>query len=154
MAHLIRPFPQPVRVPPGRKIACILLLSVVGSLSGFVPGLSRDLSRLDVSSVAHAQDLLPKLSNYAEAVLQMEKIRIDALNKVRAYMGQETPKNVCRKDRLPSSVKSTCTTFYNRSADVIQQNGLSNWEFNQITEKVRSNPTYRLRLNQELEKRK
>ncbi|MGF1600496.1 MAG: DUF4168 domain-containing protein [Thermosynechococcaceae cyanobacterium] len=151
MAHFVRPFPR--ILPVRHRLLFVLLLSTVGSLSGGVPGLSRDLSQLEITSVAHAQSLLPKVSNYADAVLQMEKIRINALNKVRSYMGRETPKNVCRQNDLPNSVQSTCTEFYNQSADVIQRNGLTNWEFNQITEKVRSNSLYRQRLDQELRQR-
>ncbi|MGB7415262.1 MAG: DUF4168 domain-containing protein [Thermosynechococcaceae cyanobacterium] len=151
MAHFFRPIPR--ILPVHHRLLFVLLLSTVGSLSGFVPGLSRDLSQLEITSVAQAQSLLPKVSNYADAVLQMEKIRINALNKVRSYMGKETPKNVCRQDDLPNSVQSTCTEFYNQSADIIQRNGLSNWEFNQITEKVRSNALYRQRLDQELRRR-
>lgn len=131
----------------------ILLLSIMGSLSGLVPGLTRDFSRLDLTSIAHAQELLPKVSNYADAVLQMEPLRIDALSQVRSYMGEQTPKNVCRQNELPTSVKSTCTDFFNQSADVIQRNGLSNWEFNQITEKVRTDDIYKQRFDQELKKR-
>lgn len=151
MAHVVRPFS---RTLSGRhRLLLILLASTVGNLSGFVPGLSRDLSQIETTSVVYAQSLLPKVSNYADAVLQMEKIRINALNKVRSYMGKETPPNVCRQSDLPSSVESTCTEFYNQSAEVIRRNGLSNWEFNQITEKVRSNTRYRQRLDQELRRR-
>lgn len=151
MAYLVRPFQYPFQVR--QRLLLILLFSTVGSLSGFVPGLSRDLSQLEMTSVVHAQSLLPKISNYADAVLQMEKIRINALNKVRSYMGKQTPKNVCRQNDLPSSVESTCTEFYNQSADVIRRNGLSNWEFNQITEKVRNNSQYRQRLDEEIRRR-
>lgn len=153
MANLVRPYSSRIQVRPRFRLAQILLLATIGSLSGIVPGLTRDLSRWDTTTVAHAQDLLPKLGNYADAVLQMEPLRINALNKVRSYMGNQTPKNICRQDTLPSSVKTTCTDFYNRSADVIRQNGLSNWEFNQITEKVRTSPRYRQRLDEELMKR-
>jgi hypothetical protein len=153
MANLIRSFSQLFPACSGQRFAWVLLLSTMGSLSGVVPGLARDSLRLEVSSVAYAQDLLPKVSNYADAVLQMEPLRINALNKVRSYMGDQTPKNVCRQGGLPSSVKITCTDFYNQSADVIQRNGLSNWEFNQITEKVRTDTLYRQRLDQELQQR-
>lgn len=153
MAYLIRSLNQPARVFSQQQSAWVLLLSVIGSFSGFVPGLTQDFSHLEMRSIAYAQELLPKVGNYADAVLQMEPLRINALTKVRSYMGSQTPKNVCRQSGLPNSVKTTCTDFYNRSADVIQRNGLSNWEFNQITEKVRTDALYRQRLDQELQRR-
>lgn len=140
-----------VHVPPlhlSHRLVWSFLLSTSVSLFGLTPGFTPNFSRFDSASIAYAQDLLPKVDNYVKAVLQMEPLRIKALRDVRAEMGPQTPKNVCRQSDLPDTVQTICANFFNRSAQIIQLNGLSNWEFNQITEKVRMDSLYRQRLNE------
>lgn len=153
MDNLIASFNPPTQNCRGYRWIGILLISTAVSLSGWMPGLTRDLSRIEGASAAYAQDFMTRMGNYADAVLQMEPLRIDALEKVQEEMGLQTPKDICRQTKLSPTVKKICTNFYNESAKIIQRNGLSNLEFNQITEKVHSDPLYQKRLNAEIRKR-
>jgi hypothetical protein len=147
MANLVCSLAQPIQTCFGHRLLLILLLSTSAGLSGLVPGLTPDLSQLEMTSIAYAQDLLLKVDDYAKAVLQMEPLRIKALNEVQEKIGPQTPKDVCRQSDLPSAVQTICTDFFNQSAEIIRLNGLSNLEFNQITEKVQTDTLYRQRLD-------
>ncbi|PZD75387.1 hypothetical protein C1752_00564 [Acaryochloris thomasi RCC1774] len=150
MANRVHFPPQPSQLRLSHRLTWIFLLSTSASLLGLTPSLTQNFSRIEIASVAYAQDLLLKIDNYAKSVLQMEPLRIQALNQVQAELGSQTPKDVCRQNELPNAVKTICTNFFNQSAEIIRLNGLSNREFNQITEKVQMDSLYRQRLNEAL----
>ncbi|MEO0374570.1 MAG: DUF4168 domain-containing protein [Cyanobacteria bacterium P01_A01_bin.17] len=141
---------EPLQLRLSHRLIWIFLLSTSAGLLGLPPSLTQNFSRIEIASVAYAQDLLLKIDNYAKSILQMEPLRIQALNQVQAELGSQTPKDVCRQNELPNAVKAICTNFFNQSAEIIRLNGLSNREFNQITEKVQMDALYRQRLDEAL----
>lgn len=135
----------------------VLLLASCSWVSGWVPGLTRDFTGLTLSSTAVAQNQ-PKfeklLGKYAEAILQMEPLRLQSYQQVQQIMGGTLPKNVCKQSNLAAPVGNICDRFFNESAEIIRNNGLSLTDFNAITEEVRRNKTLKNQLDEELIRRK
>jgi|GEM_PF-2732172 len=139
------------------RLGWVLFLVSCSWLSGWVPGLTRDFTGITASSTAVAQpqpNFEKLLGNYAEAILQMEPLRLQSYQQVQQIMGGALPKNVCKQSDLLAPVNNICDRFFNESADIIRSNGLSLTDFNAITEEVRKNKTLKNRLNEELIRRK
>lgn len=139
------------------RLGWVLLLASCSWLSGLAPGLSDNLSTLTWSSSAAAQSQ-PKyeklLGNYAEAILQMEPLRLQSYQQVQQIMGGALPKNICKKSDLVAPVNNICDRFFNESAEIIRSHGLSLTDFNAITEEVRKNKSLKNQLDEELIRRK
>lgn len=131
------------------QVSVVGTLSAISLLSGWIPGLSRNFASLSFDTVVYAQSA-SQVQQYAKAVLQIEPIRRESLEKAKQIMGGSVPANVCRQDDLPSSVEGVCKNFLTRSAQVIKGSGLSIGEFNQITVRLQKDPGLRNRMRQEL----
>lgn len=140
-----------VRYCRATRVAGVIVLATVGWLSGQVPGLSPDFSRLTVTSTASAQNKL-QIIRYAQAVLQIEPLRIQTQERIQAMMGRRVPGDLCRQRGilLPSNVRKACEHYHNRSAEIIRNNRLSLWEFNHITWESQSKPWLKNQIQQEL----
>ena len=139
------------------RLGWVLLLACCSGLSGWTPGLSNNFLTLTWSSSVMAQDnpnYDKLLGQYAEAILQMEPLRLQSYDEVQEIMGGALPKNVCKKSDLIDPVNNICDRFFNESADIIRGTGLSLTDFNAITEEVRKNKTLKDQLDQELIRRK
>ncbi|WP_299412872.1 DUF4168 domain-containing protein [Acaryochloris sp. IP29b_bin.148] len=139
------------------RLGWVLFLAFCSWGSGWVPGLTRDFTGFMLSSTAVAQSQ-PKfekmLGNYAEAILQMEPLRLQSYQQVQQIMGGALPTNVCKQSDLATPVDNICDRFFNESAEIIRSNGLSLTDFNAITEEVRKNKTLKNQLDKELIRRK
>ncbi|NJK28865.1 MAG: DUF4168 domain-containing protein [Acaryochloris sp. RU_4_1] len=141
----------------GTRWGWVLLLATSSGLAGWVPGLAPDLAGITLSSTAVAQEqsnYTKLLGNYAEAILQMEPLRLQSYQRVQQIMGGNVPKDVCKQSNLVGSVTHICDRFFNESAEIIRGNGLSLTDFNAITQEVRKNPALKDQLNEELLRRK
>ena len=139
------------------RLGWVLLLASCSCLSGGVPGLTRNFTGMTLSATAVAQeqaDFEKKLGKYAEAILQMEPLRLQSYQQVQQIMGASLPKDVCKQSDLLAPVDNICDRFFNESAEIIRGNGLSLTDFNAITEEVRRNKTLKDQLNEELLRRK
>ncbi len=139
------------------RLGWVLLLASCSWLSGWMPGFSGNFSTITWSTAAAAQ-AQPKfeklLGKYAEAILQMEPLRLQSYQQVQEIMGGALPKNICKQSDLVAPVNNICDRFFNESAEIIRSNGLSLTDFNAITEEVRRNKTLKEQLDEELIRRK
>ena len=131
------------------RTAWVVVLVTVGWLSGRVPGLSHDFSRVTLTSEAHAQNQL-QIARYAQTVLQIEPLRIKTRERIQIMMGRTVPGDLCHRERLRSDVRKVCDDYHNRSAKIIRSNNLTLWEFNQITWKSQHQPWLKNKIQQEL----
>lgn len=139
------------------RLGWVLLLASCSWLSGWVPGLTRNFTAITVSNTAVAQssaNFEKQLGKYAEAILQMEPLRLQSYQQVQQIMGGTLPKNICKQSNLLTPVNNICDRFFNESAEIIRSNGLSLNDFNTITEEVRKNKTLKNQLDEELIRRK
>ncbi len=139
------------------RLGWVLLLTSCSWFSGWVPGLTQDFTGITLSTTALAQkqpELEKKLGKYADAILQMEPLRLQSYQQVQQIMGGALPKDVCKQSELLAPVGNICDRFFNESAEIIRSNGLSLTDFNSITEEVRTNNALKKQLNEELLRRK
>ncbi|WP_404785050.1 DUF4168 domain-containing protein [Altericista sp. CCNU0014] len=128
----------------------ILLLACCAWLTGIVPTWSgQGVAQITWSSAVAAQSA-SKIRSYAEAVLEIEPLRRKAYKDVRRMMNGNLPNDVCRQDRLPSNVKSVCSSFFDESANIIRRNNLSIGEFNELTQRSQSDSGLMNLIQQEL----
>ena len=132
------------------RIVWVAILITFGVLSGQVPGLSNNFSKLTLTSVAVAHNRL-QITRYVRAVLEIEPLRIQTYERIQAIMGHKVPGNLChRKSGLPNNVKQECDRYHNESAEIIRNNQLSLWEFNQITWDCQHKPWLKNLIQQEI----
>lgn len=127
----------------------ILLLASWGWLGGVVPSVSPQSGYWGWSTVAIAQTA-EKVRDYAKAVLAIEPIRVNSFKTVRRMMNGTVPTDVCRQGRLPGDVRLICDGFLDDSARIIRQHNLSISEFNDITQRSKTDPKLMKQIQQEL----
>jgi len=125
------------------------MLSVGAVLSGWVPSLAKDLS-IVTGDTAYAQSISNnQVVKYARAVLKMEPIRQSSFREFQRLTGGSVPPD-CRRQGLPNNVEYVCKRFFTRSAEILQDSGLSIGEFNKITERLQTDAELKQRIQREL----
>lgn len=137
--------------------------SVVGSLSTLAvitlaaPNFSVG-SRVFSNAVAIAQTDQPfsaeEIRNYARAVLGMEPRRQAAYEEIRSNVGDTVPTVVCNQNRsinqLRSEVRAIAVNYCTQAKAIIESNGLSISQFNDITQQQQSNAQLKQLIQNEL----
>lgn len=109
-----------------------------------------------LSRVAQAQNYdEEKLERYAEAVLAIEPLRQRAFRKIQNILNsQDVPSIACNRaesyQNLPSQAQSLIVDYCNRSKNIVQEQGLTVSEFNNITAEVKSNPELKEQVQAEM----
>ncbi|NJM95356.1 MAG: DUF4168 domain-containing protein [Acaryochloridaceae cyanobacterium CSU_5_19] len=98
-------------------------------------------------------DLKQKIPNYADTYLRLEQERQKAKEQAEQFMSP-LPNNVCKQRNLPGPVSNICDRFFNESAQIIRSNGLSLQDFNDITNKLRSDSNWKSLFDQEIRRRR
>ncbi|MCP6762870.1 MAG: DUF4168 domain-containing protein [Fischerella sp. CENA71] len=99
------------------------------------------------SSTVHAQNSPSNnkdILNYSRVLLRIEPERQQAFDQIKKIIGdREIPKIVCSEpssfNSLPSQAKDIAVNYCNRSQQIVESNGLSIDEFNQITLQLQNN---------------
>ncbi|WP_375515712.1 DUF4168 domain-containing protein [uncultured Nostoc sp.] len=102
-----------------------------------------------LSSKAYGQTPTPIVNNtqidsYAQAVLAMEPARQNAFEEIKKLIGNgEIPQIVCNDynsiNGLPRKAKDIAVNYCNHSQKIVQDNGLSIDQFNNITRELQNN---------------
>ncbi|PLZ15705.1 DUF4168 domain-containing protein [Fischerella thermalis] len=106
-------------------------------------------SVLVLSSTANVNAQSPQpnntdIVNYSRALLRIEPERQQAFDKIKKIIGdREIPKIVCSEPNtfksLPSEARDVAVNYCNRSQQIVQSNGLSIDQFNNITLQLQNN---------------
>ncbi|WP_016870111.1 DUF4168 domain-containing protein [Fischerella muscicola] len=106
-------------------------------------------SVLVFSSTANANAQSPQLNNtdivnYSRVLLRIEPERQQAFDKIKKIIGdREIPKIVCNEPNsfksLPSEARDVAVNYCNRSQQIVESNGLSIDQFNNITLQLQNN---------------
>lgn len=135
--------------PIGTPWFGILMITSLGWFSGGVPIYLSHSNTLEWSTAAFAQTT-DKVRDYARAVLAIEPIRINSFKTVQKMMNGTVPTDVCRQGQLPGQVRMICNGFLDDSARIIRQHNLSISEFNDITQRSKTDPKLMKQIQQEL----
>jgi hypothetical protein len=114
-----------------------LVIATVGLIS----------SNFGWSEQAHAQTLTinnTEVTNYAKAVLAMEKPRQQAFDQIKKEIGNgEIPKIVCNDPKsinnLPDKARDIAIKYCNHSQKIVEDNGFTIDRFNKITIELQNN---------------
>jgi len=111
---------------------------------------------VQISAIRQAQAYNnQQLENYAEAVIAIEKLRQKAFKEIQTVLdSEEVPKIACNRSQsyqdLSSKARSLITNYCNRSKEIVQQQGLTVSEFNQITAKMKSSPELKEKIQEKI----
>ncbi|QDZ38956.1 DUF4168 domain-containing protein [Euhalothece natronophila Z-M001] len=124
---------------------------------GMIPNQLATRGLLQNSSIAQAQNNYDeeKLNSYAAAVLEIEPIREEVKRKIQAELdGQPMPQMACHRSEsyqdLPEEARSLIINYCQRSEEIVENQGLSVSEFNEITQEIQNNPELRQRVQDKM----
>jgi len=97
-----------------------------------------------------------EVTNYAQAVLAMEPVRKDALQKITILIGKDkdVPPILCNLpnsiNSLPTDAKNVAVTYCNASQKIVEANHLTIDRFNGITQEIQHNIILKQQIQNEL----
>lgn len=131
-------------------------LSLAGLLSGLVPTFSQSEPVLVFSYAAVAQNFSDEqITNYARTVLALEKDRQQAYAQIKSKIGNgNMPNIVCNQPQtinsLPENVRDIAENYCNQSKQIVQENGLTPAQFNEITINLQNNTALQQKIKNEM----
>lgn len=131
------------------------LFAIASVLSGSLPLFTSALTPQLGVPVAAAQDLdAGTLRNYAQALLEIEPVRRNAYDQIRGQTGGQVPQIYCHQrdslSQLNRPVRDIAVRYCEQSIAIVERNGLTIQEFNQITNALQQNEGLAGRIQQEL----
>ncbi|NEP44939.1 MAG: DUF4168 domain-containing protein [Okeania sp. SIO2H7] len=139
----------------------VAALSATALASGWVPEIYGKSPSLVFNSAAYAQEQFSdeEITNYARAVLQIEKQRVQSYEAIK----QEVQKNnsqgtvppiVCNEtsniNRLERNIREIAVDYCSLATKFIEGNDLTVSRFNEITMTQQNDPAFKERIQQEL----
>jgi hypothetical protein len=95
-----------------------------------------------------------ELKKYAKALIEIEPLRIAALETISKKMEGNLPKLLCHQPEsmssLPSDARKVFVNYCNQSQEIAQNYGLGMERFNEITSLVLANPKLQERLQRQV----
>jgi len=150
---------RPKYLSRSRAIAFASAVAAVSLLAGNAAHLSGGLS--GIIAAARAQGSSPEYTseqvvNYAEAILEIETMRLEVYSEIRDALGTENiPEITCTDnsslDGLSRKVRGMVVDYCTESIQIVERNGLTIAEFNNITASVGSNDRLRQRVRDALQ---
>ena len=96
----------------------------------------------------------PELKKYAKALIEIEPLRIAALETISQKMAGNLPNLMCHQPEsmssLPIDARKVFVNYCNQSQAIAQRYGLGIERFNEITSMVLSNPRLQGRLQRQV----
>jgi Domain of unknown function (DUF4168) len=96
----------------------------------------------------------PELKKYAKALIEIEPLRISALETISQKMTGSLPNLMCHQpesmNSLPIDARKVFVNYCNQSQAIAQRYGLGIERFNEITSLVLSNPRLQGRLQRQV----
>lgn len=133
-------------------------LLVADSTLGVIPNQFSASGGFRNTAVAQAQNNNydeEQLTSYATAVLEIEPIRKEVQRKVKTELeGEPMPETACNRSEtyqdLPDQARSLIINYCNRSEEIVEEQGLTISEFNEITEQVQNNSELREKVREKM----
>jgi Domain of unknown function (DUF4168) len=95
-----------------------------------------------------------ELRKYAMALIEIEPLRVEALNTIQSQVGGQLPELMCNQpssmDGLPGSARKVFVNYCNKADNIAKKHGLSQSSFNRITALVSSDSRVKERLQRQV----
>lgn len=156
MINISAKISQILAAPGGRRpwLGALSTTIVLAGLAAYTPQPSQS-SALNATlnywlgAPAYAQSPA-EITKYAKAAYEIERLRQTKYAEAKRLMGN-VPGDVCRQD-IPPNVRSICNDFLSQSRQIIEQNGLTVGQFNDITRKKDRDANLQQQIQRELER--
>lgn len=107
------------------------------------------------SRIASAEGISgPELKKYAKALIEIEPLRIAALETISKRVDGNLPNLMCHQpdsmNSLPNDARKVFVGYCNQSKSIAQEYGLGMNRFNEITNLVLTNPQLQSRLQRQV----
>lgn len=93
-----------------------------------------------------------QINNYAKAAIEIESERKQAYQEIQTILGKNPPEIVCNQPRsynnLPEAAEKVAVSYCENSQDIVENNGLTVQEFNQITQRIREDQALERRVQE------
>jgi Domain of unknown function (DUF4168) len=136
-----------------RSLVLTLLLSFA-PISTITWGMAAEASPLPGRIALRDGVSNAELRKYAAALIEIEPLRLDALNQIQSQVGGQLPELMCHQpssmDGLPGSAQKIFARYCNRANSIAQKHGLSQDKFNRITTLVANDSQLRGRLQRQV----
>ena len=118
------------------------ILAAVALLSGFAPNISTR-SPISFSQEAYAQEFTPEeIANYAKAGSQVEQLRREAYQEIKALKNEPPGDIVCNQEEtrtnLEPEVQAITDRFCSQIMEIPERNNLSNSRYNEANNLLRT----------------
>lgn len=95
-----------------------------------------------------------ELRKYAAALIEIEPLRLEALNTIQSQVDGQLPELMCHQpssmDGLPGSARKVFVNYCNKADNIAKKHGLSQSSFNRITALVSSDSRVKERLQRQV----
>jgi ABC-type transport system substrate-binding protein len=128
------------------------ILAVMGVMGGDVPEFSTHSPlKLSFGFSAYTQDFnQSQIDKYAKAVLEIETRRQTAYQQIQKIIDRTPPNIICNQPdsfkELPRNAQTIAVNYCNESKAIVQNSGLTVSQFNEMTNKVRSDQELKRRV--------
>ncbi|BAQ61711.1 hypothetical protein GM3708_2117 [Geminocystis sp. NIES-3708] len=139
-------------IKTGYQILLLFSLSTSAIALGIIPEINWQSKTMNITSEAMAQNVSDEdLRKYAQAAVEIESLRKSTLNNIESIVGKSTPNQLnCHQEenfnQLPNNARNMAVSYCEKSETIVKKYGLTNTQFNQITQQVRQNPTLKQKL--------
>lgn len=134
------------------QILILLSLSTSAVATGIMPEFNWQSKTISISNQAMAQNVSDDdLKKYAQAAMEIENLRKTTLSNIETIVGKSTLNQLnCHQEenfnQLPNNARTMAINYCNTSENIVKKYGLTNTQFNQITQQVRQNPALKQKL--------
>jgi hypothetical protein len=134
------------------QILLVMGLATFGVVTGIIPEYDGQHQTIKIENKAFAQTPSDAdLRRYAQAAIEIERLRQATFTSLENMISQEqTSQLACHQpdsiNQLPSNARTLVMDYCRSSEGIVKKYGLSNSQFNQITNQVRQNSDLRNRL--------
>lgn len=118
------------------------------TLSGYAAYPAQQAFDYVFGAPAHAQS--SDVAKYAKAAYEIEKLRQSRYAEAKRLMGGNVPGDVCRQQDIPGNVRSICDSFLSESRQIIERNGMTATQFNEMTRRKDRDANLQRQIQQEL----
>jgi Domain of unknown function (DUF4168) len=95
-----------------------------------------------------------ELRKYAQAIIEIEPLRVEALQAIRSRVSGDVPNLMCHQpgnmDGLSADARRIFVDYCDQANSIVSKHGLTMANFNRITAAVSSNPQLRERLQRQV----
>ncbi|MBL1208454.1 DUF4168 domain-containing protein [Geminocystis sp. GBBB08] len=136
----------------GYHLLILITLTTSAMALGIIPEINWQSKTINISNQAVAQTPTDEdLRKYAQAAIEIENLRKTTFSNIESIVGKSKPNqlNCYQEDslnQLQGNARTMAVNYCEQSEAIVKKYGLTNTQFNQITQQVKQNPALKQKL--------